>query len=205
MNSHVVFIRDPDLDINKVNVRRASPGDEHGIYRVAVSVSDKKKDSYQGFLMDDYASDPDYYIDMFRDRIDNLKYFYVAELDGRIIGFSLAYKKEMWLLYHEEWLDDIHWHPSFDMEILDDFVMIDKTAIEAEHTGEGIGSLLYKSIISDMRENNIHYILSETIVNPIPNFASLAFRQKQDYILAGVRFEEYKGDIFTDLIYYKRI
>jgi len=47
--------------------------------------------------------------------------------------------------------------------------------------------------------------MAETIISPIPNFASLAFRKKQNYFLAGVRYEPYLGEMYTDLIYYKDI
>ncbi len=205
MSSNVKFVKDHEIDLSKISVRRAQEGDEEGVYKIACSVSERERDSYQGFLIDDYPVDPGYYIDLFADRIKNLKYFYVAELNGKIIGFSLAYKKEMWIRYNPDWIDNINWHPSFDMSLLDDFVLIDKTAIEAEYTGEGIGSKIYRRIIEDMRENDIHYIFSETVVNPIPNFASLAFRQKQNYIMAGFRYEEHKGAIYSDMIFYKKI
>lgn len=205
MKSHVKFIKDPNFNIKNIEVRRARPGDEEGVYKIACSVSKGKRDSYEGFLIDDYPLDPEYYIDLFRDRIENLTYFYVAELDGKIIGFSLSYKKEMWLKYNPDWIESIIWHPEFDISLSEKFVIIDKTAIDAGHTGEGIGSLIYKRIMDDMRENGIDYIFSETVVHPIPNFASLAFRQKQNYILAGMRYEAYKGTIYTDLIYYKKI
>ncbi|MDY0235642.1 MAG: GNAT family N-acetyltransferase [Gudongella sp.] len=205
MKTHIKFIKDPNFHIDNVEVRRARLGDEEGVYRIACSVSEGERDSYEGFLIDDYPLDRDYYISMFRDRIEHLTYFYVAIAGDKIIGFSLAYKKEMWLKYNPDWIESISWHPEFDKSLSDSFVIIDKTAVEAEHTGEGIGSLIYKKIIQDMRSNGIDYIFSETVLNPIPNFASLAFRQKQNYILAGTRYEYHKGKIYTDLVYYKKI
>ncbi|MGM0396175.1 MAG: N-acetyltransferase family protein [Bacillota bacterium] len=205
MSSNVKFVKTHDLDLNKINVRRARKGDEEGVYRIACSVTEKERDSYQGFLIDDYPKDPEYYIEMFRDRIRNLRYFYVAELNDIIIGFSLAYKKDMWLKYNPKWIYDIHWHPTFDQSLLEDFVLTDKTAIEAEYTGEGIGSKIYRRLIEDMQKNKIHYIFAETVVNPLPNFASLAFRQKQNYIMAGFRYEEHKGVIYSDMVFYKKI
>lgn len=205
MKSHIEFIKDPNFNIENVNVRRAKLGDEEGVYKIACSVSEGIRDPYEGFLIDDYPLDPEYYIDMFRDRIENLTYFYVAELQNKIIGFSLSYKKETWLKYNPDWIESISWHPEFDKSLSDNFVIIDKTAVHADHTGEGIGSLIYKRIIEDMRNNGIDYIFSETVLTPIPNFASLAFRQKQNYILAGTRYEYHKGKIYTDLVYYKKI
>lgn len=205
MKSHVEFIKDPNFNIEGVKVRRARLGDEEGVYKIACSASEGVRDSYEGFLIDDYHLDREHYINLFRDRIENLTYFYVAELEDRIIGFSLGYRKEMWLKYNPNWIEDVKWHPEFDRSFTDNFVIIDKTAVEAEHIGEGIGSLIYKKIIEDMRESGIHYIFSETVAHPIPNFASFAFRQKQNYILAGMRYELYKGKFYTDLVYYKKI
>lgn len=205
MSSNVKFVKVHDVDLEKVVVRKAHEGDEKGIYKIACSVSEGERDSYQGFLIDDYPSDPDYYMEMFRDRINNLNYFYVAELEGRIIGFSLAYMKETWIRYYPTWMEEVYWHPTFDKSILDNFVLIDKTAIHKEYTGEGIGSKIYRSLIEEMKKNKIHYIFSETVVNPIPNFASLAFRKKQNYIIAGLRYEHRRGEIYTDMIFYKKI
>ena len=205
MNSNVKFVKEHDINLDKINIRRAHKGDEIGVYKIACSVTEGGRDSYQGFLIDDFHLYPDYYIDQYKDRIENLRYFYVAELNGEIVGFSLAYKKEMWLKYNPTWIEDIYWHPSFEMSHLDDFILIDKTAIEAKHTGKGIGSKIYRRIIEDMKENDIHYIFSETVVNPLPNFASLAFRQKQNYIMAGFRYEEHRGTIYSDMIFYKKV
>jgi GNAT superfamily N-acetyltransferase len=204
MYVHKKIKTEEDLDIGRIQVRKAVLGDEEGIYSVACSVSGQK-DSYQGFLMDDYPSDPEYYLKLFRDRIENLEYFFVATINSKIIGFSLSYKKSMWLRYYPDWVEKINWHPTFDKSFLEDFVLIDKTAIFAEHTGEGIGSLIYEEIIKQMRSHDIHYIFSETLVDPVPNFASLSFRKKQKYHLAGMRYEEHKGTIYTDLVYWKKI
>lgn len=204
MYVHKKIKTEEDFDIGRIQIRKAKPGDEDGVYRVACSVSGQK-DSYKGFLMDDYPSDPEYYLKFFRDRIENLEYFFVATMNGDIVGFSLSYKKSMWLKYYPDWVENINWHPSFDKSFLDDFVLIDKTAIVAEHTGEGIGSLIYEEIIKQMRSQEIHYIFSETLVDPVPNFASLSFRKKQNYHLAGMRYEKYKGTMYTDLVYWKKI
>lgn len=205
MYVHKKIKTEEDIDIGRIHIRKARIGDEDGIYRVACSVSEGDRDSYLGFLMDDYPSDPDYYLDLFRKRIENLEYFFVATSNGNIIGFSLSYKKSVWLKYYPDWIESINWHPEFDRGYLDDFVLIDKTAIIAEHTGKGIGSLIYEEIIKQMRSHGIHHIFSETLVDPVPNFASLSFRKKQRYKLAGMRYEEHKGIMYTDLIYWKKI
>ena len=115
----------------------------------------------------------------------------------------MAYNKEQWLKYNPDWIEDIVWRPDFDMEKTDNFVVIDKTAIMANLTAKGIGSNLYKRLIKDLKDKEIKHIFAETLIDPTPNFASLAFRKKQKYALAGMRYETYLDTLYTDLIYYK--
>lgn len=91
------------------------------------------------------------------------------------------------------------------MKNTDNFILVDKTAILAHLTGKGIGSELYKKLIEDIKAKGIRDIFAETIISPTPNFASLSFRIKQNYTLAGMRYENYLNQIFTTLIYHKSI
>ncbi len=191
------------LDSKFIKVSKASFKDVEAIYNIASSVGSKKKDSYEGFLMDNYVSSPSKYKQFFKERVEELEYFYVANYNNITIGFLMAYTKEEWLKYNPDWVNDIYWSPAFDMKKTDKFIVIDKTAIMAGNTGNGIGSILYKKLISDLKKANIENIFAETIISPTPNFASLAFRKKQKYTLAGVRYETYEGNLYTDLIYYK--
>ncbi len=193
-----------------IEVRRVQEEDVNSIFQIAASVGTGEKDSSQGFLVDDYSSDPEYYKDKFKELSKRLDHFYVAEnvtskRRKQIVGFLIGYTKEQWLEDNPTWIEDVHWHPSFDQHRLNNFLVIDKTAIQSYLTGHGIGSELYKRLITDIRVKNIETILAETIISPTPNFASLAFRKKQDYHLAGVRYENYSGDTYTDLVYYKDI
>ncbi|SET75570.1 Acetyltransferase (GNAT) family protein [Natronincola peptidivorans] len=192
---------------SQLKVRKAQPKDVQGIYNVAYTVGKSKKDSTQGFLMDDYSSDPKYFQKKILENILKLEHFYIAEtINNKVVGFLMAYTKDLWLEHDPNWIKEVNWHPSFDMKRLDNFVVIDKTAIYAPLTGRGIGSRLYKSLISDILSKGIHNIFAETIINPVPNFASLSFREKQNYILAGTRYyEAYKDTVYTDLIYYKSV
>ncbi|SFH94121.1 hypothetical protein SAMN05192551_104245 [Tindallia magadiensis] len=193
-----------------IEVRRVSESDINAVFQIAASVGTGQKDSSQGFLVDNYSSDPAYYKEKFSELAKRLDHFYVAEnVTGKnrsqIVGFLIGYTKSQWLEDNPTWLEDVHWHPSFDQERLKDFIVVDKTAIQSYLTGHGIGSELYKRLIKDIRQKNIETMLAETIISPTPNFASLAFRKKQHYHLAGVRYEDYIGETYTDLIYYKDI
>ncbi len=191
-------------NIDTLQVRKATAKDVSSIYRIACSVGTKTKESYSGFLVDDYSAKPKYYQKFFQERILELDHFYVTEGHG-ILGFLMAYTKEQWLKYNPNWIDDAHWRPDFDMNKTNNFVVVDKTAILSNLTGKGIGSFLYKQLMKDLKTKGIKDIFAETIISPMPNFASLAFREKQKYTLAGTRYENYNDTLYTDLIYHKPV
>jgi len=190
---------------DSIRVRKAIPEDVNEIYRIAATVGQKNKDADLGFLIDDYKSDPLRYKEMFLSRIFELEHFYVAYTSQKPVAFLMAYSKADWLRYNPGWLDEIYWHPGFDKKHTKKFVLVDKTAVLSGLTGLGIGSKLYEKLIADITAKGIKNIFAETIISPVPNFASLQFRRKQRYQLAGVRYEEYNGEILTDLIYHKRV
>lgn len=204
----MVVARKEKIDYNPfilkklLRVRKAKKSDVNEIYKIACSVGTSEKKSEQGFLIDDYASNPKFYKRKFLRGINSLNHFYVAEYD-RIYGFMVAYDKEEWLRDNPNWIEDVNWSPNLDRSKLENFIVVDKTAIQAGLTGQGIGSLIYKRLVSDLESEGIEHIFAETIIDPHPNFASLQFRKKQKYTLAGMRYEEYNNLMLTDLIYYK--
>lgn len=185
-----------------LRVRKAEACDIEAIFDVAASVGTSEKVSEQGFLVDDYLSRPAYYKNKIRNWIMDLEHFYVAEYD-RIYGFMIAYTREEWLRDNPNWISDVYWSPDFDKSWTDRFIVVDKTAVFADLTGMGIGSLIYKRLQEDLAIKGIEHIFAETIISPQPNFASLQFRKKQNYNLAGVRYENYNNNLYTDLIYHK--
>ncbi len=191
--------------LDSIHIRKALPEDVKEIYRIATTVGHRDKDSNKGFLIDDYSSDPSKYKQMFLSRIFNLEHFYVAHTPSRPVAFLMAYNKSDWLRYNPGWIDEIYWHPGFNRKNIKKFVLVDKTAVCSGLTGMGIGSKLYERLIHDITAKGIRNIFAETIVSPVLNFASLNFRKKQNYQLAGIRYEEYNNDILTDLIYHKSI
>lgn len=185
-----------------LRVRKAELSDVNAIFEVAASVGTSEKVAEQGFLVDDYLSRPVYYKKKIRHWIENLEHLYVAEYD-KIYGFMIAYTKEEWLRDNPNWLNDVYWNPDFNKGWTEKFIVVDKTAVFSDLTGMGIGSLIYKRLMEDLRNENIKHIFAETIISPQPNFASLQFRKKQKYSLAGVRYEKYNNTLYTDLIYHK--
>lgn len=187
-----------------LRVRKANKNDLNEIYGIACSVGSSEKISEQGFLVDDYISNPKLYKKKLLQGILKLNHFYVAEYD-KIYGFMMAYTKEEWLLDNPDWISDVYWRPDFDKNKLENFVVVDKTAVKADLTGQGIGSLIYTRLLSDLKSQGIDNIFAETIISPQPNFASLQFRKKQKYNLAGMRYEDYNNNLYTDLIYHKNV
>ncbi len=197
------LIKPEDL-VKLLNVRKAVPEDFGEIYNVSCTVGTDKKDPEQGFLIDNYISNPIYYLNVIKNKIKDLEHFYVAEY-GNIYGYLIAYTKEEWILNNPNWIDSVQWKPGFDRLLLDDFIVIDKTAISGEYTGYGIGSMIYERLLQDLRLKNINNIFAETMVSPQPNFASLNFRIKQSYEQVGVNYYSYQEGTFTDLVYYKTV
>src|SRR6056297_1351478 len=192
------------INVEKVSVRKAERKDVAGIYKVAKSVGTSEKDSYSGFLMDDYKSDPDYFMEIFSKMVDKLDYFYVAK-ERETVGFLMAYTKEQWLSENPDWVSKVHWSPEFDLSKIENFVLVDKIAIKKNCSGKGVGSALYRRFIRDLKASGVKGIFSETIIYPTPNFASLSFRKKQKHKLAGIRYEEFEGKTLADGIYYKPV
>jgi len=187
-----------------VVVQRAGIEDVEQIYDIACSVGTALKDPYQGFLIDNYISSPQQYKEMFREAVGFLDHFYVAKKNNNVVGFLMAYTREQWLQVDPLWLKEIRWDLHFDHEArTENFVLVSKTAIHANLTSRGIGSCLYERLLRDLRAKEIHDLFGETVISPVPNFASLAFRIKQKYKLAGIRYGIYKGQKVTDLIYHR--
>lgn len=188
-----------------VTVRKASPRDLDAVLEIASTVGTERKDSGQGFLVDDYLNDRGNVRKKMRNALNGLEHFYMAEIGGEPVGFLMAYRKEEWLSDNPGWIEAVNWHPGFRKSLLKNFAVVDKTAIRSDLTGRGIGSELYVRLIEDLKDHSIKTVLAETIIDPVPNFASLNFRKKQKYQMAGMRYEFYNSRIYTDLVYYKQI
>lgn len=193
-------------DASEYTVEKATPADVGGIMAVAIAAGKAHKDSEAGFLMDDYAADEAEHTEEFRLAAGRSRFFYVIkDRQGRVLGFLLAHGRERWLRKEPRWIDDIHWRPDFDQRALDNFVLLEKIAVDAELRGTGLGSVMFRRFRADANAAGIHDMFSETIIGPRPNFAALSFALKQKYALAGIRYEEYDGRIITDAVYHKKL
>lgn len=198
--------RTSSADRSEYRVEKAGPEDVVGVMAVAIAAGKASKDAEEGFLLDDYAADKDEHREEFRRAADRSRFFYVIkDRQDKVLGFLLAHGRERWLRIEKNWLSDIHWRPDFDQSALENFVLLEKIAVDAELRGTGLGSIMFRQFREDAKAAGIHNMFSETIIGPKPNFAALAFALKQKYALAGIRYEDYKGTMCTDVVYHKKL
>lgn len=191
--------------VEELEVSRATMKDIEGILAVASSVGTNSKNPKQGFLMDNYLKDKEKYIDKFKKDVKDSKLFYVIKRGEKVLGFLLAYTKEQWLDMESNWIFNIMWKKDFDKKSLKKFVILEKIAVRSSLTGHGIGSKLFKKFKEDAKSMGIKDMFSETIISPKPNFASMEFALKQQYNLAGIRYEKFEGKVFTDIVYHRKL
>jgi len=188
-----------------VIVRTAGAADVPGIYSVARSVGSAVNQPDRGFLLADYAEQPERHMAFFADRVQRLEHFRVAEQRGNILGFIVAYRGEEWLLEEPRWLGEVAWHPGFTPAAVTDFVMIDKVAVHADGTGRGIGTVMHENLLECLRDERIDDVFQEAVIDPTPNLASLAYKHKQDFSMAGIRYDEHDGTQHAVLVYHKAV
>ncbi|MDI6606669.1 MAG: GNAT family N-acetyltransferase [Candidatus Omnitrophota bacterium] len=186
-------------------IRKADIQDLEDILSILKSVGTRQKDPERGFLMKDYTRNEKKHRQKYADDLKKLEYAYVYEENRQAKAFLIAYKKSEWLNEVPGWMDEIMWRPGFNRSSLNDFVMINQTAMYPDLTGQGIGSKLYERLMIDLAAAGVRHIFAETVIAPVPNMASLNFRLKQKYELAGVRYEECEGVVHTTLVYYKPV
>ncbi|MCC5912653.1 MAG: GNAT family N-acetyltransferase [Clostridiaceae bacterium] len=201
--AHIQIVK--PLKTDDLQVCKATEKDMEGLLAVAASVGTGDKNHRQGFLMDNYHKDKEKYIKKFQEDMANSKMFYVIKKGEKVLGFLLAYTKEQWIKMEPNWVFDTSWKWDFDKKALKKFVILEKIAVKSSMTGNGIGSELFKKFREDARSMGIHDMFSETLISPKPNFASMEFAMKQQYQLAGIRYEKFDGKVLTDIIYHRKL
>lgn len=186
-------------------IRKATIEDLDGIIAILKSIGHAHKDPAQGFLMADYTRDEAAHRQNYAQDISFSPYVYVYENNSKVEAFLLAFPLDYWLQKEPHWLEDVYWHPEFEQKLLKTSVLIYQTAMYPQLTGKGIGSQIYQKLLPDLSQNGITNMLAETLIAPVPNFASLNFRVKQKYTLAGMRYETFEGTVYTTLIYNKDV
>lgn len=194
------FISDETADLT---VSSARTNDINGILEVAASVGNGDKDHLQGFLMHNYQENEQEHYKNFEENINKTDFFFVVKLGNLVLGFLLAYNRKQWLDQEPDWLRSTNWKDDFEKNSLRRFLILEKIAVRSNLTGQGIGTLLFDKYKEEAEKRGIKHMFSETILAPEPNFASMEFALKQDYELAGVRYEDFEDNIFTTIVYHK--
>lgn len=205
MKANNIFAKIKDVSIiNDLELSTATEDDISDIIHVASSVGKKAKNSKQGYLMEDYSINRKKHIRKFEKDIENSKFFYVIKKKNKVLGFLLGYRKNTWLDMEPLWVFDTKWKDDFNKSSLEKFVILEKIAVRANMTGKGLGSALFKEFRQDALNLGIKNMFSETVLSPHPNFASMKFAMKQKYKLAGIRYEDFKEDLLTTIVYHKK-
>ncbi|HKL10718.1 MAG TPA: GNAT family N-acetyltransferase [Clostridia bacterium] len=192
-------------DASKILIRKAKPKDIEGIFQIAKEVGSTRKNMNTGFLIDDYSISPDKHKIRFKEKIASGNHFYVAVEKRKPIAFLIANTVEEWEATCPNWRQMVRWRPDFYWTGIKSFIYSEKMAVDINYAGKGIASLLYDRMMSEMLASNIHDLFSETVISPVPNMASLGFRRKQGFTLAGVRYQEFQNNIVTNLVFHKKI
>lgn len=197
------------LNLDNVKIRNADQKDVEGIFHVAASVGKKNKDPMQGYLMNDYESDPQGFKEKFKKLIDLSDFFYVAEYIDKdykaIVGFTFGLRKNNWLKENPNWIKDCYFKPDFNKDLLDDFMVLEKIAVLDRFKRQGVGSMLSKRLIKDIKSQGIYDIFEEVIIAPVPNLPSVLFKKKRNFKLVSMRYEEVGKQVLTTLVYHRKL
>jgi ribosomal protein S18 acetylase RimI-like enzyme len=126
----------------------------------------------------------------------------VAVLEGDVVGFILAFKREskfftnlLSLMANVEWVD-----PS--IPSISKLMYVYKKAVEPSFRRRGIASCMYKALISEFSEFGL---LGATVEKPVSNEPSRLFRERHQYRRVGTfhaaEFEGIQG--YQSGIYFK--
>lgn len=109
-------------------------------------------------------------------------YVLVAEVDGQFAGFFMLVKSNA--DYESE---NFRWF----QKRYDNFIYVDRVAVDNDFCGRGIGSEFYQRAFRYAEKNNIDYMFAEIHMDP-PNEKSLAFHDSLGFVEEGTA--TLKGD-----------
>ena len=130
---------------------------------------------------------------------------YIDHEYNAIVGFVLALRKSNWLKENLTWVDECYFKPDFNNENLEDFIVLDKIAILDRFKRQGIGSMLSKRLIRDIKQNGIYDIFEEVVIAPVPNLPSVLFKKKRNFKLACIRYEDIDNQVINTLVYHRKL
>lgn len=150
-----------------ITVRKAEHNDLPSIHKISEQVAlkalDQKQAAQSGFLVSAFS------LSTYERYLQAQQYFYVAESDGEIMGFLLAYESAA--IAPEETLNTL-----LRTNLQDSFVLIKQICVAQQHAGRGVASTLYAHLFKN---------------TATPRFAAAVVLEP--YNEASVRFHERKG------------
>ena len=155
----------------KIDIRQARVQDASQIEKIARSLRyDPSKTQIDGFLV--YVLSEEEY----KQRIKRNPYFYVAESDGGIEGFSMNYNDHtlktllgVGAMSHESSF------MKFLLEQKNPFILADQIGVRREFARAKIGHALINRLFSDMRKAQIPDTYAGILHKPTRNEASIKF------------------------------
>lgn len=132
--------------------------------QVALGALDKKQAAQSGFLVSGFS------LNAYERYLHAQQYFYVAESEGEIIGFLLAY--ESTAIAPEETLNTL-----LRTNLLDSFVLIKQICVAKGHAGRGVASRLYAHLFS---QSDTPRFAAAVVLEPY-NETSVVFHERKGF------------------------
>lgn len=148
--------------MNSIKIRKATFSDSQKIYELSVQniLFDYDEDRNEGFLVSSYSKE------QYEELISNVDFFYVAEKNGAVIAFILAF-------FDNTILDDVL-NNLIEKYVGRKFVLIKQICVDKLFVKQGIGNKLYKFLL-DYTDHTP--ILAAIVLKP-ENTVSINFHEK---------------------------
>jgi predicted GNAT superfamily acetyltransferase len=148
--------------LHQINIRKAEQSDVERVYELATEylLAQRQQAPKGGFLVSSYSKED------YLGYIDKAGYFFVAEDDGEIIAFILAYSSNA--------ITDDALTQLTDRHVGRGFVLIKQICVDPSHTKRGVGRKLYTFIA---KQTAPLPLLAAIVLDP-ENRASVRFHNK---------------------------
>ena len=150
-----------------VSIRPAHQDDLLEVARIGSSLDrDALEDAESvrtGFLVSHFT------LEQYADLLVRSDFFYVAEAEGEVVGFVIAYGNDR--IQPDEWLNLRM------LEYFPNVTVIKQVAVDARYSGRGIGSRLYETVVDRNRQTPV---IAAVVAEP-ENRASMALHRKAGF------------------------
>lgn len=145
-----------------------------------ITIRDAEQEDYQA-VVDLNAAFVSFLSPMDMNRLQDLAkqlcYFKVADKEGKIVGFLMAFPSAA--IYDNS---NFRWFA----RRFQKFVYIDRIIVGDEVRGEGVGASFYRDLEGCARETNAYWLTAEVDIEP-PNRSSLVLHERLGFVEVGQR------------------